>query len=299
MRTADPTATGVPAVVADIRLVPDAHRVFDVDAGNAHRLHGVDAALLAQLTEAGLPHRGSGAGRRYDMLDLVNAGLALRLPAPRILAMRRWPRTLAARDRAARYRLEVRPECSGAAHAGPCRFTAAPEIAAAAAASGPADVLTVSVTMRPPAPAALPAPVVDLLAPCARLRYHVLPDGLVDDLGFVTETGLADCRSAARLLARDAGRAGVPHRRSFGLFVSSPYSGPHEWVEFEVDGRWEAADPLLLTSLARWGLVDPQEWPWSRPITHALWRAGPAAVPLAHDHGEAVHASILTSAEAA
>lgn len=80
-------------IVERVRLVPDRHRVFDQDTPAAMRIFRIGTPALSDLLDLGFPHRSSGGERYFDELDLANASLALRLPSPRYLAMRRWPRS--------------------------------------------------------------------------------------------------------------------------------------------------------------------------------------------------------------
>lgn len=93
------------------------------------------------------------------------------------------------------------------------------------------------------------------------LTFHFLPEELSEDLGFLRETGLANCYSAGRHLAALGTEAGLARRPAFGLFVSPPFSNRHAWIEIAVDGRRLPTDPFFVRTLTEWGLLDPQAWP--------------------------------------
>lgn len=241
-------------VLGRLSLVPDRFRIFREDAGDAQRMHGIGARLLDTLTGLGLPHAPAGDGPRYDTLDLANVSLALALPSPRFMAMRGWSAAIrtAASSAPGRYVVTVEPNCRRQAHDGPCTVETAPELRAQPEfrrSREGAITLTRYVHGRT---ACVYPEVSGLIGLAGPLHFHLLPDELSSDVGFLRETGLADCGIAARYLAQEAAAMGLTARRSFGLFVAVPYSVPHFWIDLSLDGSWVPFDPLLLTALTGW-----------------------------------------------
>lgn len=281
-------------ILARVRLVPDRYREFRRDRAEAARLHRVDAALLGTLHELGLPHARDAHGEpRYDELDLANISLALRLPSARLLAMRGWRNALesAAAGVPTVYHVDIQPRCPCPPHDGACDFELAPELPAAVPPGEGHPVGAGFIVTRPVlgGTAELSGAARAVTEAVAPLRFHFIPLELSTDLGFVRDTGLADCILANRVLVRAAREAGVPARLSYGIFLSAPYSINHCWAEFPVDGRWVAFDPHLLTTLGRLGLLDPARWPPYRSIGDAAWRIhGDDAALIRHGDRRAV-----------
>ncbi|GAB2578833.1 hypothetical protein GCM10027168_09640 [Streptomyces capparidis] len=298
------TEADVAHAVAKLLRVPDRYRVFEVSAEDARAGYPVDEALLTALRDAGLPSRGAGAEARFDALDLQNVALSLRLNTPWFASMRWWASSLTTsrENDEVGYRVGVRSRCAECAGAGGgCPVVLAPELLRAAhATDDPAEAAAARVDLRavvrlPGRPPAFAPPVADVLRLADPLEWHLLPDALVTDLGFLRGTGLADCRLAAHYLHREAQAAGVPVRRAFGLIVTVPFSATHHWVEFEVDGRWLPADPLLLASMARWGVLDGARWPPTTSPLGMMWRIGEWGVHLARHHAAPAHTTLPTT----
>ncbi|MDT0266596.1 hypothetical protein RM844_09850 [Streptomyces sp. DSM 44915] len=285
-----PSEAELTRLLAKVRRVPDRHRVFTETPRAARRTYRVGDELLARLLDLGLPSRYVGDELRLDPLDLRNVAIALRLNAPWFVAMRWWAAALReSRDRrSATYRLDVHTRCPDCGRDGGCVASASAHLTAAAAEvrprpGGRADLaVTVRLTGRPEP---LPEPVAEVTRVADGVEWHLLPYALDRDLGFLRETGLADCRLMAHHLHREARRRGLTSRRCHGLIVCSPFSRPHDWVEFEVAGRWLPADPLLMTSMAAWGYLDPAEWPPHTAPSGTLWRVADEEVPLV-THGD-------------
>lgn len=77
---------------------------------------------------------------------------------------------------------------------------------------------------------------------------------------------------------------GLPIRPATGLLLTTPYAVTHHWLEFAVADKWLSADPFLLSNFARWGILDPAEWPPNRSPQPVLWRLGNDQIALA-THG--------------
>lgn len=290
--TKKPTALN--AVVDRVRRVPDRYREFRVSPERAEWLHRLGRELLDELTDAGLPCRGSSRDRRYDDRDLSNVSLALRLPSARYLAMRGWAGSLKSPpsdDDLHEVEITGRP----------------PETAVDAPRFSPSALLRSLPTFSEVgngryrlrlAPDRRESPVCDVLgalvAPVADLWFHVLPDELREDLGFLRETGLADCNLAAKFVVERAEAHGMSARRAFGFFLAVPYSIDHVWAEVRVDDSWYGFDPHLLNTLVELGLLSGREWPMRRSIGQSTRRLAFTEDPLVTVAGAGVELSMPT-----
>ncbi|MEW2085658.1 transglutaminase domain-containing protein [Streptomyces sp. NPDC005283] len=260
-------------VVERLWRVPDRHREFVQDAQRAAREHQIDAALLGQLTDLGLPSAGSASGRLYDRLDLTNAALALRLPNARALAMRSWAGSLNSSDTQVALEIEIGARCPSPGHAGPCSFDRSAALNAVPGyAPGPGTHDGV-LRRRIDRQSHQCLPELRELASLARpLQYHLLPMVLRADLGFLAETGLADCGLAALYLTQEALARGMRARSTFGFFLARPYSMEHTWTEVRSGGAWVAIDPHLVNLLTDWSFLDASHWPPHRSIDGCVLR---------------------------
>nr|WP_180218763.1 transglutaminase domain-containing protein [Streptomyces albus] len=274
--------------------VPDEHRTFTKDAAFAEETWAIGPALLEALMDHGLPHRGEGGRRRFERTDLHNISTYLRLPSPYFLALARKARAMEEAARAGRphvHELELRAGCASG-HPGACSFAPVPGLVrhsepGSLRGTGPGAF---SVRARLPSDRLVfDEERSELLSLVADWELYVLPDGVIEDEGFSRATRLANCLIPTRLLLREAERRGIGARHGAGLLVAPPFTTPHHWVEFELDGGWVPADPVLLTAFARWGMTDPAAWPYNRSVAGIVWHllTWPSKVffPVVHDHG--------------
>ncbi|MCV2458431.1 transglutaminase domain-containing protein [Streptomyces sp. ICN988] len=285
-------------LVEKLGRVPDRYRHFTVTADEARWRHGVDADLLGALTDLGMRCDHVGGAARYDDLDLANASLSLRLPSPRSIVMRGWAAAIRTRAaaRPTTYTVSVGALCQHGPADASCSIEASVHLrdhpGIIATGEGP-------LTLTHHVPAAKPQ-VYPQLAPFTELirevRFHLLPDGLRDDVGFLRETGLADCALASAYLVAEAHSRELVARLSYGLFLSAPYSIVHTWVDLHMDGQWVPFDPHLLNFLVGWGLIDADEWPPYRSIPGAACRLGEREFVLATHNGEVLPLSFPTTA---
>jgi hypothetical protein len=285
-------------IVDRVRRVPEKYRDFNHDTSTAMRIYRIGGPLLSDLLDLGFPHRSSAGDRYFDRLDLDNASLALRLPSPRHLAMRRWPqifRTVAG-DRQVRYDVEVSAECGSPGAGHQCDFRLPAAVLALEVDAGPTtrrftlrrDVGATGRTVEPP------PELRRLFTEMNAFQFHVLPVALYGDLSFLAETSLANCELASRYLSRRAVEEGWEARRSFGLLLSSPYSVDHFWAEIRLDGSWTAFDPFLITSLERWGVLAPSEVPTTLALNSAVIRIAEDWIDLVQDADIPAQVSLLT-----
>ncbi|MGP3973927.1 hypothetical protein ACTWQF_07720 [Streptomyces sp. 8N114] len=260
-----------------ILRVPDEHRTFAKDSAFAEQTWAIGPALLEALLDHGLPHRGDGDRRRFERTDLHNISTYLNLPSPYFKALTRKAQSM---DEVARkgeqhiHELELRADCAEPGHTGECAFTTIPGLSRYSEPGSLRETTPGVFTVR----AQLPSNSLvfdedrsDLLSLVADWELYVLPDGVIEDEGFSRETRLANCLIPTRLLLREAERRGIRARHGAGLLVAPPFTTLHHWVEFELDGDWVPADPVLLTAFSRWGMTDPADWPYNRSVAGSVW----------------------------
>lgn len=287
-------------VVQRLIRVPSRYRRFEIPAEDVERVHRFDPALIERLLDLGLPHGGSASARRFDLLDVENIGIELQLPCPRWNAMRWWSRALPTQVVPGPRTLDLTlgADCPTPREEHDCEVVLYPGTVQ----RGQPD----RVVARPPADYRLSLttewivhhfeePFSPLIAEVLPLIYHRLPQQLTTDLGFVRETGLANCRVASDFLIDAAARRELPVRPSAGLFLASPFAVRHWWVEFLDRGRWLAADPFLLNAFARWGVVDPAVWPANRSPSGVLWELADPADPIASHCGDRLKVTKMLS----
>jgi hypothetical protein len=264
-------------MVHRVCAVPDRFRVFSVPGPEVMRQFGLDDELLASLLDLGLPHRGAGPDRRLDPLDLENIGSGLGLMSPQEIIRRRWARSLRAvrQESSGAYQLRISWSCPWPGHPGPCRFTAGPRLSVLVPGVDDGSLGgTVLTGLSEPLRCAHDfgpgfAPVV---AAARRLVFHRLPPELVTDLGFLAETGMADCQLGNRHLMLVAREHGFDVRSAAGFFIGAPFPARHVWFEVRSCDQWIPADPFFLDTLARWGVLSAEDWPLDHSPRNVLIR---------------------------
>src|SRR5437762_10056051 len=120
-------------VVGRILRVPDEHRTFTVPSSEAFRRFGVDRALLAELTDRGVPCRSAGNELMFDPSDLSNISIGLARASPQLMIMKRWKKSLVEqmRQESGHFELTFSWRCPLPRHAGACEFRIAPGVAGA------------------------------------------------------------------------------------------------------------------------------------------------------------------------
>ncbi|MGW2600571.1 transglutaminase domain-containing protein [Streptomyces klenkii] len=265
MPTRPPSARELRPLVDRLLLVPDEHRRFALDEQGARRLHRIGPELLDELTAAGLPHAGHGPGRLFDGYDLGNTALHLGLASVQRRAIRSWAaalRTASAPDPRPLL-VDVKASCPVPGHAGPCPYgVLLPGGRRRVVAGPPSDARLHRLTVRPRQQwPAFPPPVLELLRALEPVGFFLLPEAVRWDPEFLWRTRMADCGGASAWLVAEGERRGLGVRFAFGLLVARPYSTPHCWAEFLVDGHWVPADPLLLRAMAARGGLDAAAHP--------------------------------------
>jgi hypothetical protein len=261
----------VPVLLEKLLRIPVAAREFTIDAEAAWRYHRIPADLLDFMRAEGLPAGHDGDVTRFDRADVLNIASHLGTSAARA-ARRFWAAgmTRGTATGVARYEIEYRLTCPDPGHPAPCRYRLVlPGLGPVERhlRADPSGTATVSVEVSldtdwPP----LPAPARDLVDTTRDIEFMRLPPALQDDLAFIRATKISDCVGVARLLTAEGARRGLPVRLVSGLLVVLPYSTRHSWAEFLVDGRWVPIDPVFISAMLEWGVLDPQTWnPYRSP----------------------------------
>ncbi|GAA3009932.1 transglutaminase domain-containing protein [Streptomyces fulvorobeus] len=251
-------------LVRRLRQVPDRQRRFSVTPAQARRVHGIRPELLAALTAAGVPHLGVGDARLYDAYDLGNAALHLGRLSVQSRSMRSWAKAWqTALDQAPGHRVQVLSACPAPGHPGTCRYGVLlggrrRRVEGPATEARLGELRPAPVTRDWPE---LPSDLRELLQEVEGVGFFLLPEAVRWDPEFMWRTRMSDCGGAAAWLVHEGGRRGLRSRFSFGLLVAAPYSTPHCWAEFLVDGVWVPVDPLLARALNQWGGLDPGAFP--------------------------------------
>lgn len=265
------------ALVRRLLQVPMSLRRFTVTPAVAAGTHRVDAHLLNLLVGAGLPAAGRNGEQLFDGYDIGNAALHLGRTSVQRRAIRTWGAALRAGtvDRRARS-LELFSTCPAPGHSGPCRYDVlqpgGTRRRVQVASEGEAELW--AATLPPPlASPDLPDDLTDLLHELDCVEFFLLPEVIRWDHELMWRTGMGDCGVIADWLVGAGRHRGYQTRFSFGLLTAAPYSTPHCWAEFQVDGRWVAVDPVLVRAMTRWGGLDEDDFPAHvsiDPIVHRL-----------------------------
>ncbi|MFE9422566.1 transglutaminase domain-containing protein [Kitasatospora sp. NPDC006697] len=264
-------------LVDRVRRVPDGHRSYTESAERAVGVYRIPRDLLDRCLDHGLPHSGTGPELRFDRNDVDNLVIGLGVASPRVNGLRRIGNAFAELAAAGPEELvlEVSARCPEPGHPGGCEFalTMAAGLPAGAAERVGEQQYRIALT-RPAVPVRrveLPEPWRAAVEGLADVRFHVLPDALSHDLGFLRESRLADCRLASRHLVAAVRAAGAAARPATGLILVKPFPLYHWWVEALIGGERVAVDPFFLRVLAELEIVDARDWPPDRAMSEVYW----------------------------
>lgn len=278
-----------------LQRIPEEERSFDVGLRAAAATFGIDEPLARELTARGLPHGKREGEPTFCLTDLHYVGLRIGRATTHRTAMRLW--TSALTDAAAQDAVDVEVRCSPYDRPGLDVEVLVPPGRWEPATIGPNRLATSFAVHRPGRWPAFDPRVRDLLHEVGALDFCLMPGNLYANAGFARRTGMADCGSAAALVAEECAKLGVEARRSFGLLLARPYATPHHWADIRSeDGPWVAADPLLLTLLAEHTDLDAAAWPPDRSPGSVLVRVAEQQVPLVRSGEGTLEASFLVRA---
>ena len=260
-------------LITRLREIPDGCRSFEVVETKLAGT-GLTKEALASFAEAGLPLRSTSEGRCFDPFDLSNLALHLRLPSLQRMAMRSWRSALVSCGQAESTSIDlaylVRPDAEWD-KASPVRILR-PHQAPTLIEPKSEEIWRRKISLRSETPL-LPDDITDLLARVTgRLTFFMMSEAHRWDTDRIVATGMAECGGASKLLALSAKEEGFSARHIFGFILAQPYASPHYWVEFDVDGVWRPAEPLLLSILRASLQLDPKAWPTNRSPGGALLR---------------------------
>ncbi|MFJ6610141.1 transglutaminase domain-containing protein [Streptomyces sp. NPDC091289] len=290
-------------IIASLLRIPNSHRVFSLPIEALEKTHGITIEIARELIDAGIPFHAAADGPLLDENDVASASLYLRLPSARRSMMTFWLRALH-RLRTAHapsaHRVEVTAACPDPGHDGPCAYGVALD-------DGPRSVcradrpesVRLGTLRTPPGgrPRELPTVVRDLLRDFHHVDYYRLPRETTRDSGFLRRTGMADCTLMARALVDEGLRHGLNARFAAGLIIAVPFSTAHTWAEFEVDGAWLPADPLLPRALSAWGVPKAGDWPVTLAPNGLFHRLAGAPRDMVTHAGRACGVSLRTREE--
>ena len=278
---AEPTAdaadesSDLDALLARLLRLPTTYRDFRVPEPAVRLQYGLDAALLHELRDRGLPFVERDGTRVYDHADLHFVGLRLEKARPYLTTIRAWRDTLLGLSSSERPRVKVTfvPQLDGTDRKPglvrlPDREVETTLVHNEPAASGEFDLRS----SWPP----LPDELVRAVATVEELEFfdsRMLTDrpGGKDA---AREAGLTSCGTTALILGQQFMDAGFRVRAASGLLLSVPYSTEHTWLEVEVDGTWTPVDPTIVRVMQRFAALDPTVWPAHRAIGAILLRVG-------------------------
>ncbi|TWF98937.1 hypothetical protein FHX73_112767 [Kitasatospora viridis] len=272
-----PVTDRVAELVERVLRVPDGHRVYTESYERALGVYRIPRELLDSCLDLGLPHAEVDSQLCFDRTDIDNVVIGLSVASPRVNGLRRIGNAFAGLAAAGEEELvlEVSARCPEPGHPGPCAFALA---VAAGPPAGAVERLTeqqfrIALTRPPVAPRRVdfPAPWRAAVDELADVRFHVLPDALSHDLGFLRETRLADCRLASRRLVASVRAEGGSARAATGLILVKPFPIYHWWVEAVIDGERTAVDPFFLRVLGELGITDPARWPDDLAMSGVYW----------------------------
>lgn len=280
-------------VLERVRRIPDEFRRFTVPEPRVRAAWRQQDELVDRLLSERFPAAVQDGVTKFDPIDLCNVELYLGLTSVHTNAMKLRARALSGRPRAYQVQYLVDLDHTDAAQfevLSPQGWTSRPR---------PADSeqSIFQLVYPPPAsPVWFVPPVAELFAQFADFDFFALPPPVRGDLDFARTTRLLECRSATSLLVDAARARGIHCRPAFGLLLSLPFSVAHAWPELLVDGKWVAADPVLLRAFVRWGLVDELDWPVHRSPAAIMARLSDRYEPVVRAGAEPVAVSFPTRA---
>jgi len=280
-------------------LVPSRSRTFTVPLANVPRYFGLSAELVTQMTSLGLPSAVRNGDVYFERSDLVNMSLRLRTGARYRTIRRFWPLALSALEGKRRigYNLSYVANCPfPEPHTG-CRFRiltprGQSERSVSAGQSGPIFTSDLWLSCEWPELPAIAREVVDI---AEHFELTWLPPAIHKDTRFMRKHGLANCLGMSRILAAEGRHRGLQARSVFGFLTSPPYGSVHYWAEVRIEGRWIPIDPLMVSTLTNWNILDSAIWTPYHSLGGILCRLGCIRRPLVMHEGKEVAASFPIS----
>ncbi len=282
-------------VVRKLHLVPDRFRVYECSLEVCRRELGLTDEDFERVIRLKTPRIQTVEGVIFDWRDMSNIASALRRNVTQRRMMGRW---VSFAKRAQGQTLEARVEVLElqSDRAGQAADVLAPDGATYRVEGRP--LREAWMWARPVKPQIVPsAALLTLLESVQDVELFQIPWEICEEPWAFEEARIADCRSASFHIAQLAVRTGFEARAGWGFIVCAPYSTPHAWVEFNIDGHWVPIDVHMASALVRWG-VTPEEDVMSLALTLGTlyWRWSERPTVFAYTEGEDIPLSFPTSA---
>ncbi len=215
--------------------IPSKYKQFTADEEFARSV-GLGLTALAAANEVGLQHENRGARRKWDERDLRTVAIWGVPRTPRRAAMQLWLRTADRINDGVSYVIEPG--------------------GAAATDSMVVDYLSSrgEFTCRAESPQ-VPNSTRQFISEFSDVEFVHLNPSAREEPELLFRERIADCYSFTQHVHQAASDAGLVARRAWGVIVSAPFSSPHSWTEFSVDGKWIPLDIHMASALCKWGLV--------------------------------------------
>ena len=262
-------------LISRLCAVPISAREFDADDTKL-KDYGIDHELSRSLITLGMPSRLIRGKVYFDETDLANVALQLQLASQQMNAMPRWANSiLRACDLVDRGGYRVSVVITGSPSGDPNQ---AVEISYKAGVDKTTSIMarsgdqiarfdhrirqaTVRLDHRV-------ASVIESLV--AKMTFWNLPPLVTGDTKFCRETGVVDCTSGAMWIAEELKKCGTVVRVVVGLFLSSPFSFEHTWLDVYQDSQWVSISPVIVKLLTRGGHLDKCRWLPSASLSGVL-----------------------------
>ena len=243
------------AVIAQLNVVPDDHRVFETSVQDA-QFYGLSAELLDELIALGLSHRQRPEGLFLDSDDLYNVSLYLNMPSVHKMAMRSWAKAFRKAGQTRRLTVSYGLQETSVIPKR-CEVLSAHSGYIAVDVTDPSVIFEETVDLTPPA-ARLPDNLTNRLRQITQgFAFYMLHDAIRWNIPFMESHQIAECGGYSKLIVREARSLGYVARHVFGILASPPFGIGHYWAEVQIGGEWIKLDPLMIQLLVRQGLLDP------------------------------------------
>jgi Transglutaminase-like superfamily len=284
----------VAGLVARLRRVPDSARAFEVAARDVQRQYGLGEADLEVLVEAGLPCATVNGERRYEHGDLHYVGLRLGTAKSYLTGIRLWTGLLRLVADRPETELTVKYVPSlGAASSERSAIVHMPDGRRLELAVRPNTSVSEARVRLHSAWPSVPPTLATEVEQLGRFEFYYLPSSLRLNWRFAATVGLIDCATAAHMIVDRCAAWGLNARVARGFLLSLPFSTIHAWAAVLLEEVWVPFDPILIDVMRRFGGLDPEGWPLSRPF--AIVAELPAAWPIVTETGTPVDATFMTS----
>jgi Transglutaminase-like superfamily len=280
----------IAGALAKITKMPDHTRNFTVPADIAAAKFRVSLELQDQLLAAGMPNEHHSSTRYFDRTDLLNISLHLDISSRQRTMFTWWARELnSTYTHSISYRMDYQPSCPQPEHGGRCIFSILDPGSARVKLEANEQRSPVShsaiVTLNRDFPR-LPCAIREILDEVRQIGFMLLPATLRWNTEFIWREKVGDCSGVSKILVEKAASQGVAARTSYGLALTPPFVTPHYWAEFLIDDTWVPVDPVVITALLDWGILDSDRWSRYHSIGGILFRMSETRQSIILHNGE-------------